>query len=243
MKMWISQAVCALILLCSTPTSAALIEQDLFTPGDALLTLDDATGLRWLDLSTTVGLSFDDILANVGGWSSMGFRHGTAAEVCALFAGNAIAPAECPQPDGLQINDGGAAADSFHQFLGLTTEDPTSQSWGFFDDQTATIPVGRALLSNNGQSVVFIEADVASSTDTSPIVGNYLVLVPEPSTGLARIIREARRENVKSAEDPRTSDRRPAQTYYQYVEQAEGRRPWRFGVLGVRSRALTNNAG
>jgi hypothetical protein len=45
-----------------------------------------------------------------------------------------------------------------------------------------------------------------------------------PRTALARIIREARRENVKSAEDPRTSDRRPAQTYYQYVEQAEGRR-------------------
>jgi hypothetical protein len=109
-----------MVFLLVLPASAALVEQDLSAPGDALLTLDDVSGLRWLDLSETVGLSMDDIVADVGGWSSMGFRHATAAEVCDLLARNAIAPTPCPRPEGLQINDGGAAADAFHQFLGLT---------------------------------------------------------------------------------------------------------------------------
>jgi hypothetical protein len=58
-----------LFFLLTLPASAALVEQDLFTAGDGLLTLDDATGLLWLDLTETTGLSMDDILADIGGWS------------------------------------------------------------------------------------------------------------------------------------------------------------------------------
>jgi predicted nucleotidyltransferase len=42
---------------------------------------------------------------------------------------------------------------------------------------------------------------------------------------LARIIPEARSEKFESADSSRTSDRRPPETYFQYVEEAEGRRP------------------
>ena len=54
---------------------ASLIEVDLFSSGDSLLTVDKITGLAWLDLTATVGLSYDEIMAGTGGWTTdQGFR-------------------------------------------------------------------------------------------------------------------------------------------------------------------------
>ena len=42
-------------------TTAAPIQQDFLSAGDGLLTLDDQSGLEWLDLSETQGLSFNEV--------------------------------------------------------------------------------------------------------------------------------------------------------------------------------------
>ena len=77
--------------------ATALTELDLFTPGDSLLTRDGDTGLDWLDVSATSGLSFNDIIADVDGWASLGFRHATGSELCAFLAAHAVVPASgCP---------------------------------------------------------------------------------------------------------------------------------------------------
>jgi hypothetical protein len=50
-----------LALFCSIPTlgRAALVETDLYSPGDQLLTVDTVTGRSWLDLPYTNGWSVD----------------------------------------------------------------------------------------------------------------------------------------------------------------------------------------
>ncbi len=73
-------------ILVAPAAQAELLEVDLNTPGDALVTRDTDTGLDWLDLTESTNLSFDQVEGDVGGFISDGWRHATAAEVCGLFA-------------------------------------------------------------------------------------------------------------------------------------------------------------
>ena len=78
-------------LFLSTQTaSAALLEADWLVPGDSKLTVDTNSGLEWLDLTETAGLSMNEILAGTGGFASMGFRYATTTEVSGLFAAAGI---------------------------------------------------------------------------------------------------------------------------------------------------------
>lgn len=63
---------------------ATLISQDLKSAGDGLLTYDSRTGLYWLDLTETTGLSANDILSGAGGWIQS-FRYANYNEVTDLF--------------------------------------------------------------------------------------------------------------------------------------------------------------
>ena len=54
--------------------------------GDGELTLDTATGLYWLDIDLTLGLSVDDLVGGAGGWlTTGGYRFATLPEVVALY--------------------------------------------------------------------------------------------------------------------------------------------------------------
>jgi hypothetical protein len=79
-----------LMALCSGPAISALMSADLFEAGDRLLTLDSDTSLEWLDLTETQFLTVNDVLANRGGWRSLGFRHATMFEVQNLYQSVAI---------------------------------------------------------------------------------------------------------------------------------------------------------
>ena len=54
-------------------------------PFDATITVDTETGLEWLDLTETVGLSYAQVEAGAGGFVADGWRHATVHEVCDLF--------------------------------------------------------------------------------------------------------------------------------------------------------------
>ena len=56
----------ALVLLVSVQSNAALVERDLFSPGDGLVTFDSSSGLEWLDMSLTLELSYNDVIGGVG---------------------------------------------------------------------------------------------------------------------------------------------------------------------------------
>ena len=63
------------LALLSDGASADLIEVDLLSPGDALVTRDTATGLDWLDLTLTTDLSVSAIFEGAGGWLASGWRY------------------------------------------------------------------------------------------------------------------------------------------------------------------------
>ncbi len=89
-------ALVAVALFGAKPAQAVLVEVDLNTPGDGLVTRDTDTSLDWLDLTESTNLSFDQVEADVGGFISDGWRHATGAEVCALFAAADGEPSPCP---------------------------------------------------------------------------------------------------------------------------------------------------
>lgn len=73
------------LVLTATPASAALIAVDLETPGDGLVTLDTESGLEWLDVTLTAGLSWAEIEATGGGYFAQGWRLAQRPEVEALW--------------------------------------------------------------------------------------------------------------------------------------------------------------
>lgn len=53
---------------------------------DGSITCDTATGLEWLDLTATQGLSVNEFLAGAGGWSTQGWLLGSESLVLDLFS-------------------------------------------------------------------------------------------------------------------------------------------------------------
>jgi hypothetical protein len=74
-----------LFLGLTAASHATLLSQDLFSLGDGLITLDTSTGLEWLDLTATPGITANSILAGAGGWIGLGFTYATSAQVVQLF--------------------------------------------------------------------------------------------------------------------------------------------------------------
>lgn len=60
--------------------AAMLSSQDLFATGDGLVTRDAVSNLDWLDLSSTAGLSVDQVRSGAGGWLDQGFRYASFGE-------------------------------------------------------------------------------------------------------------------------------------------------------------------
>ena len=69
------------LLFCSS-AQASLLEFDLFSAGDRLITRDTDTGLDWLDLTETIDFSYDEMLMELGdGGLFAGFRYATTTDI------------------------------------------------------------------------------------------------------------------------------------------------------------------
>ena len=80
--MRVSRALWIAFACLASPIAAELVPADFNAPGDGLLTRDVITGLEWLDLSVTRGLSFNEVAAQTeAGGPLEGFRHATREEV------------------------------------------------------------------------------------------------------------------------------------------------------------------
>ena len=76
--------VCA--CLSTFNANAAIVSVDWQTGGDNLITQDTDSGLEWLDLTVTAGMSFNDVTAQLGvGGDYEGWRYATSAEVTGLW--------------------------------------------------------------------------------------------------------------------------------------------------------------
>ena len=71
--------------LISTQASAAFVPTDWKLAGDGLATLDKQTGIEWLDLTQTKGMSIQSVLSQLDGGSFSGWRLPTSSEIEQLF--------------------------------------------------------------------------------------------------------------------------------------------------------------
>ncbi len=160
-------------ILVAPAVQAELLEVDLNTPGDALVTRDTDTGLDWLDLTESTDLSFDQVEAGAGGFISDGWRHATGAEVCALFAAADAEPSPCP---------GGGnffGALTLRSLLGQTFALANSYfARGLYDDGDPSEPggVGEAQAGDTfGTPIASVRDDWRASDQASPTSGHFLV--------------------------------------------------------------------
>ncbi len=153
------------------------------------VTRDTATGMDWLDVSETAGYSFDQVVANEGGWYSQGWIYATEHQVRALLE-HYVAPLAV----GFSTD---AAAVSILDLLSVTAllSDPYHmRTYALYDDSARapySLFVGRAdidVVQTTGYTpyVTWVMSnDMQLTHSASRFVGSFLVrpaTVPEPAS-------------------------------------------------------------
>lgn len=176
------------------PVSAALID-------NGSTTTDTDTGLEWLDLTETVGLSYADALASPY-VTNDGYRSATSVEVATLFTNAGVGT-----QDNLAREVDFAGASQLLDLLGctlaaatcLTTANPSGTGYAEWTPGVGRRALYRTDSINGGRGAATIQSSFV--TTASPTVGTFLVrVIPEPSTsllllgGLAALSRSRRTE-------------------------------------------------
>ena len=219
MRLFVVVFICQLAI--PIEVDAALIELDLFSSGDGLITQDTETGLEWLDLTSTLNLSITDILSDVGGWKSLGFEHATIEQVTDLFLhsdlGNVIIyPLHYPDgypTTGYPISSQNLiGAQSLLTLMGTTWVHTTGNPYrigglGLVLSETAPGGATNASYGTNTEQTegfFFVPDGQTHFADKHPTKGNFLVrtsAVPIPASvwlfgsGLLGLIGIARRKS------------------------------------------------
>jgi hypothetical protein len=213
------------ILFVSTfSANAALLEKDLFALDDALLTLDTDTGLEWLDLTETVGMTYGDVLAS-GFVTHLNFQYATANELTTLYnhaggTGDYFVPTSPSGGyNGVPIEEHYDPAMQLLSLMGCTSNvigelcDSMEQDWniGFYGDQVITglqpasvVDAFNTPDSRAGKGAIWLDFYETVPTRTRDDFGSYLVrtsVVPIPASvwlftsGLFGLIGLARRKS------------------------------------------------
>jgi len=169
-------------LFLAASANADFMEMDL-SPGDGLVTLDNDTGLEWLDLTATQGISFNAALAS-GYVVNDGFRHATIAEVEALLVNAGFITTDNANNP---LND--AAAALMLDLMGCTqfcgTNFETGRGFAVSSATFTSRPNYHAGPLGGGAAVVSLQTSNKDLVDAT--AGHWLVraavqTVPEPGT-------------------------------------------------------------
>jgi hypothetical protein len=184
----------AAITLAAAPASATLHTLNWKTTGDGLLTYDDATGLYWLDLTESNGLSRDAINGGANGIIADGFTWATMDQV-GVFWNHGGLPLlqETDDPNDFLSTPSTATIETFLSQIGQTG--PTSGTDTWFA-QAVTVgtaqncpglpgcPYQTAILQRSGSNIFMHLVDGGSpevSSDASGNVAHWLVSVMNPT--------------------------------------------------------------
>lgn len=180
----------ALFLSFALPARAAFValNDPAFGPGS--ITQDTATGLEWLDIDLTAGLSYNDVAAGFGpGGAFEGFAHASLEQVDTLFLNAGFSAT-----DNVLRNEDIPAANHFFAFLGISAsaQGVGSSSFGVTSTTAFTGNPRVAYVSlsipDDGASAYALGAPPSTFNfdQTSPGTGQWLVrpaatLVPLPA--------------------------------------------------------------
>jgi hypothetical protein len=180
----------AVFLIMAKPSTATLFEIDLETVGDGLVTLDDATGIMWLDLGLTTGLSHEDVVGGVGNtWYADGWRHATTVEICGLFGDYLELTAPCPHLEG-SVSVQSEVMEAFFQVFepNLNYQGNPYALSGSYGEYVPELGPGVGQASVIGPPIgdyARVERDHYGVSHDTRLIGNWLVRpVPEPNTAV-----------------------------------------------------------
>lgn len=176
-------AVFGLIVFGLTPARASIIDNGAYTT-------DTVTGLDWLDVTASIGLSFNQVSAQFGaGQQFEGWRYATRAELTTLLGNAGIAP----------HNSSPATQLSLHEDV-ITLLGPTHTEAGLmytagltsFLDAGLIYACSAATCSPQGSNSIFNPQQFFLTSDAvRDDTGSYLVrisAVPEPATWAMMIL-------------------------------------------------------
>ena len=184
----VAGVLCGWLLALSAEAPASLVEIDLAAPGDGLLTRDLETGLDWLDLSQTRGVSVEAILSGEGGWLSLGFEIANSAQVCDFFGRHGAVPVPCEQETLGAFVDGDVVTELRLLFQGPGTPYSGSIAGSFLDPRArfGTSGYFASYFSNDDFSRVSVSSVHPEGAPRNRSV--FMVRpVPEPSSWLLTI--------------------------------------------------------
>ena len=206
-------AISSAVLSISNPGTAAIVNADLRSAGDNLVTRDTVSGLDWLDLTETNNMSRVDVLAKLGdGGEFDGWRYAARYEVADLWLNFGIdfSGSDYGYYSGV-VNPGIVQATSF---LGNIPDDPAVHTYsligitGLRQSSTSHYILGAFYNAVDGYNVYHDIRDGYSLPDTGAAAwyGHYLVkdasVVPVPAavwmfgSGLLGLIGMARRKRT-----------------------------------------------
>lgn len=162
---------------------ASLISTDWNTSGDNLLTLDDATGLEWLDWSHTQNRSYADVSSKFGiGDEFEGFRYATFDELIGLYTNVGFIIPTLSDASNIPL------AQDYTSLFGITFGSNPPENGGveaWYDHSTAS---GQHWVTaiNHSDGLVQPEWFQDNDSSTYSYVGSALVrsstVIPEPTS-------------------------------------------------------------
>lgn len=207
MLAWIARGILGVYLLMPLHSAAALTSID-SVHGPGTITRDSAQGLDWLDLTLTVGISYEAITHGIGNtWFAQGWRYAESDEIRFLLANNlgsfqtSVSSEGDPQPGDFyaywQPNTSGQA-DTLIALLGntyaLLSPAISPGATGIYGREIirSGLPIGAhnlaAIISGDGRGMgmEYLVTMQGGADDTRGFdyIGHFLVMstpIPEPA--------------------------------------------------------------
>jgi hypothetical protein len=156
-------------------------------------TVDTATNLEWLDVTATLGESYNSVIGGFGGYIADGYSVATTSQLCVLFGALGDSIANCPDA-GVDTLAAANVAEFIYKFGDTTVSQPGyAGTFGWYDSGDVLLldAVGLGCIEGSAMSVGCVRrngawADGAFDTVSwsHPLVGGWLVRVasvPEPA--------------------------------------------------------------
>jgi hypothetical protein len=172
MKKWIALLSITASLMAPL-AQAELVETDWKADGDSLATLDTETGIEWLDLTETLGMSLTYVESETGvGGIFEGWRLPTSAEID-VFYDLIVDPTVVTKSGKTTSNELIDDVELFVSLLGNTSNDSTVRSYGlYYRDSGAVRSAGVA---RTNEAYINYSHDVFTADLEHALYGVWLV--------------------------------------------------------------------